>query len=220
MFGFKIPGTTGNNNNNNNNVTGTGNSIFNAIGFTVPTGTTSSLLSSHQDKGAASATGGAPPSSSSSASTADGAGADDLPPGWRLVSSRHSGRDYYLHIASGHTQWDKPTEAEPKKDANSGMGGGPPKANNMTTVFSVARMASMLTQANNRFQTTLQATKVGMSSANSATARPPTARGHHDVDRDGQLLVEVFENERLDGPLRSSDPKKFSDRHASAGSWS
>ncbi|KAJ0405794.1 hypothetical protein P43SY_003644 [Pythium insidiosum] len=211
MFGFKIPGTTSNNN-NNSNVTGTGNSIFNAIGFTVPTGTTSSLLSGHQDRSAAPTAGAA----AASATTADGGSADDLPPGWRLVSSRHSGRDYYLHIATGHTQWDKPTEAEPKRDANSGMGGGPPKANNMGTVFSVARMASMLTQANNRFQTTLQATKVGMSATNSAT-RPPAARGH-DVDRDGQVLVEVFENERLDGPLRATDPKKFSDRHAAAGS--
>lgn len=42
-------------------------------------------------------------------------GTDELPSGWRLISSRQSGRDYYLHVASGQTQWEKPTEAEPKR---------------------------------------------------------------------------------------------------------
>lgn len=48
----------------------------------------------------------------------------ELPLGWRLVSSRHSGREYYLHIATGHTQWDRPTSSEaPKGMYNTQTGG-------------------------------------------------------------------------------------------------
>lgn len=100
MFGaFKIPGT-GNNasgSTNVNNSPGTGNSIFGAMGFAVPIMTAAPTTNTAQQ--------------TTDKTTAE---SDDLPPGWRLVNSRQSGREYYVHIASGHTQWDKPTESEPK----------------------------------------------------------------------------------------------------------
>lgn len=194
---FKYPGSSSSSN-TNSNAAGTGNSIFSSIGLV---GTSTSAASANGDRSASQSNGGA----------------DDLPPGWRVVSSRQTGRDYYLHVESGARQWDKPTEADPKRAGDSSA-----KQTNVTSVFSsgVARMgvgfSSMLNQANSRFQNTLQ-TKVGISST-SHTARGNSTRGHSDIDREGQILVEMFENERLDGKLLPSDPKRFSDRNATPGS--
>lgn len=165
---------------------------------------------------------GAIPSSTSSIDKATGAAisaaSDDLPPGWRLVTSRHSGRDYYLHLASGHTQWEKPTEAEPKNL------GTPAKQTNVSNVWSsgVSRMgaglSSMLTQANNRLQTTLQS---GNNATGSQKMQGPTMRQPSSIsEHEGQELVEIFENERLAGRLQPSDPKRYSDRDATPGSGS
>ncbi|CAH0479135.1 unnamed protein product [Peronospora belbahrii] len=80
--------------------------------------------------------------------------------------------------------------------------------------FGVSRMVALVNQANRSIQTSLQSTavvpggKVGLQSR---------GLGSHDVDRDGQVIVEIFENERLEGKLQSMDPKNFSDRHAAPG---
>lgn len=98
----------------------------------------------------------------------------------------------------------------------------------VTSVFSsgVSRMGagltSMFTQAK-QLQTTLQqnagATGGGTSIVNGGSARSqPSLRSSQEIDRDGQLLVEIFENERLEGKLQATDPKRFSDRNAAAGS--
>lgn len=154
---------------------------------------------------------------------------EDLPPGWRLVSSRSSGRDYYLHLATGSTQWDKPTEAEPKKGVEQAV----PyqKPTHVTSVFTngVSRVGagitSMFSQANSRLQTTLQNTTVASSSslAHSSSSGSQSRlgssqlRSSQEIDREGQMLVEIYENERLDGKLLPQDPKKYSDKHAAPG---
>jgi hypothetical protein len=52
----------------------------------------------------------APTSSEGNSDSSD----NELPQGWRLVSSRNTRKDYFLHIASGHTQWERPTDADSK----------------------------------------------------------------------------------------------------------
>ncbi|GMF21607.1 unnamed protein product [Phytophthora lilii] len=150
------------------------------------------------------ASSGAAPAAGTSASSAEA-----LPPGWRLVSSRNSGRDYYLHIASGQTQWDRPTEADATRldTPNSGKaaGGG---------FFGVSRMVALVNQANRSLQTSLQNTAAGPGGKAGTQSR---GSGSQDVDRDGQVVVEIFENERLEGKLQPMDPKRFSDRHAAPG---
>lgn len=101
------------------------------------------------------------------------------------------------------------------------------KQTHVTSVFSsgVSRMGagltSMFTQAK-QLQTTLQqnaAANGGTSIVNGGSARSqPSLRSSQEIDRDGQLLVEIFENERLEGKLQATDPKRFSDRNAAAGS--
>lgn len=155
---------------------------------------------------------------------------EDLPPGWRLVSSRSSGRDYYLHLATGSTQWDKPTEAEPRKGVEQAVPH--QKPTHVTSVFTsgVSRMGagltSMFSQANTRLQTTLQNTAVTSSSASLAHSSSSASqsrlgssqqRPSQEIDREGQMLVEIYEYERLDGKLQPQDPKKYCDKHAAPG---
>ncbi|RLN83991.1 hypothetical protein BBJ28_00016522, partial [Nothophytophthora sp. Chile5] len=79
--------------------------------------------------------------------------------------------------------------------------------------FGVSRMVGLINQANTRLQTTLQNTSTGP--GGKAGAAP--SRGSQEIDRDGQVVVEIFENERLEGKLQAMDPKRFSDRHAAPG---
>ncbi|TMW59495.1 hypothetical protein Poli38472_004564 [Pythium oligandrum] len=184
MFNFKLASATSTNG-AATAATGTGNSIFNAMGLAGVTTSNGDRASIHAASG------------------------EELPAGWRLVSSRNSGKDYYLHIASGHTQWDKPTEAEPKR-----ADGSVAKPTNVFSISGVARMGvgltSMLNQANSRIQSTLQAKAAMAAPTNKSASRGPSDGGQH--------VLEMFENERLDGKLLASDPKKFSDRAAAAGS--
>jgi hypothetical protein len=78
--------------------------------------------------------------------------------------------------------------------------------------FGVSRMVGLINQANTRLQTTLN------SSATGGSTKSMQSRNSQDVDREGQVVVEMFENERLEGKLQAGDPKKFSDRDAAAGS--
>jgi hypothetical protein len=71
-----------------------------------------------------------------------------------------------------------------------------------------AGLTSMLSQANNKLQTTLQ---------NNVTSAPKSSISRSLDSREGQILVEIYENERLDSKLLPSDPKKFSDEKASPG---
>ncbi|TDH74021.1 hypothetical protein CCR75_009427 [Bremia lactucae] len=147
---------------------------------------------------------------------------EDLPLGWRLVSSRNSGRDYYLHIASSQTQWDWPTDADTqrnflhaetlviKKLASFGLD----SANNAKAAgggfFGVSRMVALVNSANRSLQS-LQGAPVIPGSKTGTQLRG------QEVDRDGQVIVEIFENERLEGALQPMDPRRFSDRHAAPG---
>ncbi|OWZ16987.1 hypothetical protein PHMEG_0009144 [Phytophthora megakarya] len=167
-----------------------------------------SILPGNTSMESAAATAAANHAASTGATGAAGAAgtsssSDELPPGWRLVSSRNSGRDYYLHIASGQTQWDWPTDADTKRldtpNNAKAAGGG---------FFGVSRMVALVNQANKSLQTSLGTT--------AAPGGKPQAKGQ-DVDRDGQVVVEIFENERLEGKLQPMDPKQFSDRHAAPG---
>lgn len=78
--------------------------------------------------------------------------------------------------------------------------------------FGVSRMVGLINQANTRLQTSLQ-----NNAASGAALKNMTSRNSQDVDRDGQVVVEMFENERLEGRLLPEDPKKFSDKDAAAG---
>ncbi|KAE8887402.1 hypothetical protein PF005_g3451 [Phytophthora fragariae] len=160
---------------------------------------TANHAASTNSAGAAGAAGTSSPSSSS----------EEVPPGWRLVSSRNSGRDYYLHLASGQSQWDPPTEADTKRldtpnNGKAAVGG----------FFGVSRMVALVNQANRSLQTSLQSTAGVPAGKAGAQSR---GSGSQDVDRDGQVVVEIFENERLEGKLQPMDPKRFSDRHAAPG---
>lgn len=88
--------------------------------------------------------------------------------------------------------------------ANSGkaVGGG---------FFGVQRMVALVNQANRSLQS-LQSTTVAQGGKAGTQSR-----GSQDVDRDGQVIVEIFENERLEGNLQAMDPRHFSDRHAAPG---
>uniref|UniRef100_A0AAV1VBE8 Uncharacterized protein n=1 Tax=Peronospora matthiolae TaxID=2874970 RepID=A0AAV1VBE8_9STRA len=80
--------------------------------------------------------------------------------------------------------------------------------------FGVSRMVALVNQANRSLQTSLQGTTaVPAGKAGSQTR----GSGLQDVDRDGQVVVEIFENERLEGKLQAMDPKHFSDHHAAPG---
>ncbi|KAH7461455.1 uncharacterized protein KRP23_14299 [Phytophthora ramorum] len=79
--------------------------------------------------------------------------------------------------------------------------------------FGVSRMVALVNQANRSLQTSLQSTTAGPG-GKTGQAR---GSGSQDVDRDGQVVVEIFENERLEGKLQPMDPKTFSDRHAAPG---
>ncbi|RLN47096.1 hypothetical protein BBJ29_002507 [Phytophthora kernoviae] len=79
--------------------------------------------------------------------------------------------------------------------------------------FGVSRMVALVNQANTRLQTTLQSTATGPSGKSGGTP----SRGSQEIDRDGQVIAEIFENERLEGKLQPMDPKRFSDRHAAPG---
>lgn len=213
---------TGSSSNKDNATTSNGGtSIFANLGLT--TGSGNSLIpgsSANMERAAATA------AANSQYTPGDG---EDLPPGWRLVSSRSSGRDYYLHLATGATQWEKPTEAEPRKGVEQAVAH--QKSTHATSVFSsgVSRMGALFSQANTRLQTTLQNTTTAVgahASSNSSSSLSSSKlglsqsqqRGSQEVDREGQMLVEIYENERLDGKLLPSDPKKYSDRNAPAGS--
>ncbi|CCI48799.1 unnamed protein product [Albugo candida] len=144
----------------------------------------------------------------------------ELPLGWRLVSSRHSGREYYLHIATGHTQWDRPTSSEAPKVASQVQQQKQTNVFGTGSVFTsgVSRMGagltSMFSQANTKLQTTLQ-NNVGTST------RVPSSKNSHPSDKDTQLVAEIFEYERLDGKMsKISDPKRYSDRLAIGDSGS
>lgn len=51
------------------------------------------------------------PSSNTVSSTAsDDSSAEELPAGWKKVTSRSTGKSYYLQISTGATQWEKPVE--------------------------------------------------------------------------------------------------------------
>ncbi|KAI9909403.1 hypothetical protein PsorP6_014736 [Peronosclerospora sorghi] len=206
-------GGSGGNNNNNNGATGATSSIFASAMNTISGGSILPGNSSMENAAAAAAANHVASSNatnaSGSAGTASTCSSEDLPPGWRLVSSRNSGRDYYLHITSSHTQWEWPTEADTKRlDAlNNGKaaGGG---------FFGVSRMVALVNQANRSLQTSLQSTTTGPGGkANSQTK----GSASQDVDRDHQVMVEIFENERLEGKLQPIDPRSFSDRHAAPG---
>lgn len=103
-----------------NGATSTASSIFGATMSAISSG---SILpgSSSLESAAATAAANASAASGGAGTTADAApspssgSGDGLPPGWRLVSSRHTGKDYFLHLASGHTQWVAPTDADPKR---------------------------------------------------------------------------------------------------------
>ncbi|CEG37697.1 uncharacterized protein PHALS_05756 [Plasmopara halstedii] len=77
--------------------------------------------------------------------------------------------------------------------------------------FGVQRMVALVNQANRSLQSLQGTTAVQGGKAGTQT------RGSQDVDRDGQVIVEIFENERLEGKLQAMDPKRFSDRHAAPG---
>ncbi|KAL4160965.1 hypothetical protein PRNP1_001523 [Phytophthora ramorum] len=79
--------------------------------------------------------------------------------------------------------------------------------------FGVSRMVALVNQANRSLQTSLQSTTAGPG----GKAGQARGSGSQDVDRDGQVVVEIFENERLEGKLQPMDPKTFSDRHAAPG---
>lgn len=210
-----------------------GTSIFSNIGLGGTslsiTGSSNSAVpgSTALERAAAAAAANTQSGSSAATATAGGGDSDDLPPGWRLVSSRASGRDYYLHVSSGSTQWDKPTEAEPRKGVEQAVP--QPKSTMFGSVGRMAAFTSMLSQATTRVQSTL-ATTTGAahnnssSSSNAATlAKSGTnslRASQETVDRDGQHVVEMFENERLDGKALSAahgDPKRFSDKLAAPG---
>ncbi|KAH7461456.1 uncharacterized protein KRP23_14299 [Phytophthora ramorum] len=203
-------GGSGGNNNNGGATTST--SIFGAAASAMSSiSGGGSLLpgNSSVESAAAAATANHTASSSAAAGAAGTSPSScDMPPGWRLVSSRNSGRDYYLHVASGQTQWEPPTDADTKRldTPNSGKaaGGG---------FFGVSRMVALVNQANRSLQTSLQSTTAGPG-GKTGQAR---GSGSQDVDRDGQVVVEIFENERLEGKLQPMDPKTFSDRHAAPG---
>ncbi|KAK1942180.1 hypothetical protein P3T76_006502 [Phytophthora citrophthora] len=209
-------GAAGGNSNNNGGAT-TSSSIFGAAASAMSSiSGGGSLLPGNSSVESAAATAAANHAASSStagapaaAGTSSSSGSGDLPPGWRLVSSRNSGRDYYLHLASGQTQWDWPTEADTKRldTPNSGKaaGGG---------FFGVSRMVALVNQANRSLQTSLQSTTAGPGGKPGSQNR---GSGSQDIDRDGQVIVEIFENERLEGKLQPMDPKRFSDRHAAPG---
>jgi hypothetical protein len=202
MFNFKLPGSSGSSN-GATNPAGTGTSIFSSIGLGVPSAASTAASSSSSASG-----------SSADHATANG-GSEDLPAGWRLVSSRQSGKEYYLHLATGATQWDRPVDGEPPKRA--GDATTPQKQTNVGMFSSgVSRMgfglSSMLTHANTRLQTTLQQKVIA-----SVGGKHHAGRGHSDIDREGQSMVEIYENERLDGKLHASDPKRYSARHALSG---
>lgn len=72
-------------------------------------------------------------------------------------------------------------------------------------------MVGLINQANTRLQTTLNSTATGGSTKSMQT------RNSQDVDRDGQAVSEIFENERLEGKLQPGDPKKYSDKDAASG---
>ncbi|UIZ24009.1 hypothetical protein KXD40_008206 [Peronospora effusa] len=76
--------------------------------------------------------------------------------------------------------------------------------------FGVSRMVALVNQANRSLQS-LQSTTAGPGGKTGSQSR---GSGLQDVDRDGQVIVEIFENERLEGKLQPMDPKCFSDRHA------
>ncbi|ETI30454.1 hypothetical protein F441_07405 [Phytophthora nicotianae CJ01A1] len=209
---LRLGGSGGNNNNGGATTTS---SIFGAAASAMSSiSSGGSLLPGNSSVESAAATAAANHAASSGAAGASGAAgtasstSEDLPPGWRLVSSRNSGRDYYLHIASGQTQWDWPTEADTKRldTPNSGKaaGGG---------FFGVSRMVALVNQANRSLQTSLQSTTAAPGGKSGTQSRG----SGQDVDRDGQVVVEIFENERLEGKLQPMDPKRFSDRHAAPG---
>lgn len=219
MSRLRIPTGSSSNKDSGNGAT----SIFANISAMSVTGSGNSIVqgSSGMERAAAAA------AANSQYTPGDG---EDLPPGWRLVSSRSSGRDYYLHLATGSTQWDKPTEAEPKKGVEQAVPHQKPA--HVTSVFTsgVSRMGagltSMFSQANTRLQTTLQSTTVassssslGLSSSSASQSRQGSSqlRSSQEIDREGQMLVEIYENERLDGKLQTQDPKKYSDKHAAPG---
>eukprot|EP00644_Phytophthora_capsici_P016761 jgi/Phyca11/122091/e_gw1.47.268.1 len=80
--------------------------------------------------------------------------------------------------------------------------------------FGVSRMVALVNQANRSLQTSLQSTTAGPGGKPGSQNR---GSGSQDIDRDGQVIVEIFENERLEGKLQPMDPKRFSDRHAAPG---
>lgn len=66
----------------------------------------------------------------------------------------------------------------------------------------------MFNTANTKLQNSLNTNRT-------ATSGP---RQINDVDREGQEVSEIFENERIDGSLNSQDPKKYSDMALGDGS--
>ncbi|KAG6622177.1 uncharacterized protein IUM83_09872 [Phytophthora cinnamomi] len=80
--------------------------------------------------------------------------------------------------------------------------------------FGVSRMVALVNQANRSLQTSLQNTTGAPAGKSGTQSR---GSGSQDVDRDGQVVAEIFENERLEGKLQPMDPKQFSDRHAAPG---
>ncbi|CAI5716025.1 unnamed protein product [Hyaloperonospora brassicae] len=79
--------------------------------------------------------------------------------------------------------------------------------------FGVSRMVALVNSANRSLQS-LQGTTAGPGGKAGLQTR---GSGLQDVDRDGQVAVEIFENERLEGKLQAMDPKRFSDHHAAPG---
>jgi hypothetical protein len=74
-------------------------------------------------------------------------------------------------------------------------------------------MVALVNQANRSLQTSLQNTAAGPG----GKTLQSRGSGSQEIDRDGQVVVEIFENERLEGKLQPMDPKHFSDRHAAPG---
>lgn len=57
-----------------------------------------------------------PTSNTTNASSGSADDSEDLPAGWKKVTSRSNGKAYYLQTSTGATQWEKPVEEGKGKD--------------------------------------------------------------------------------------------------------
>ena len=148
--------------------------------------------------------------------------AEDLPHGWKSITSRSTNKTYYLHETSGATQWDKPTVSPSDHHSNSinktkNVAG---EIKSKAAKFGVD-LSSGLTNMFNQAKTKLATDKTTPGAvAGLLVVHAPIGPSDFEraFDSTGRTVVsEIFEYDRLTGGLGPQDPKRFGTRDALVG---